>query len=61
MLKASFTFCSLEPLNKNGQCHHSITGLNDVHLIWMGCLPLYLIIEKRYIEYDEGVNTDAWL
>ena len=61
MLEASFTSCSSEPLDKNGQCHHSITGLNAVHLIRMGCLPLYLIIKKRYIEYHKGVNSDAQL
>ena len=61
MLKASLTFCSLEPLNKNGQCHHSITRLNAIYLTQIGCLPLYLIIKKRYIEFNEGVNADAWL
>ena len=61
MLEASFTFCSLEPLDKNGQCNYSITGLNAVHLIRMRFLPLYLIIKKRYIEYNKGVNADAWL
>ena len=59
MLAISFMFCSSEPLDKNGQCHYSITKLNAVHLIQIRCLPLYLIIKKIYIEYDEGVNTDA--
>ena len=61
MLEASFTFCSLESLNKNGQCHYSITELNTVHLIRIRYLPLYLIIKKRYIEYNVGMKADAQL
>lgn len=61
MLATSFIFCSSKPLDKNGQYYHSITRLNIVHLIRMEYLSLYLIIKKRYIEYDEGVNADAQL
>ena len=46
MLAASFTFCPLNILDKNRQCHNFITKLNTVHLIWIEWLLLYLI-KKR--------------
>lgn len=57
MLAISFTFYSLEPLDKTVS-HHSITRLNAKYLIRIRWLPLYLIIKKRYIEYNKGLITD---
>ena len=61
VLKASFTFYSSEFLDKNGQYYHSITGSHNLYLIQIEYLPLYLIIEKRYIQYDKNINTNAQL
>ena len=61
MLAASFTLCFLEALDKNSLYYHSIMVLNAVYLIRIRCLPLYLIVKEKYIDYNEGVNTDAWL
>lgn len=60
MVAISFTFYSLELLNKIVS-HHSTTKLNAKYLIRIRWLLLYLIIEKIYIEYDKGLIANVWL
>lgn len=57
----SFTLYTSEPLDKNDQYHHAITKLNAIYKMWMRWLLLYLILEKKYIKYDENLNADARL